>query len=73
MNLPRPTMPSFWRRRARPVEQSAALIDPADMGTCYGLEMSLRAPNAMPEAPRARPGEGPAWWERAEVRKSCGA
>jgi|JRYF01.1.fsa_nt_gb hypothetical protein len=72
MNLPRPTMPRFWRRRARPVEQ-ALVIDPADMGTCYGLEMSLHAPAALPDGARPRAGDGPAWWERAEVRKSCGA
>ncbi len=72
MNLPRPTMPSFWRRRARPVEPSV-VVDAADMGTCYGLEMSLRAPVSRGDIPALRTGDVDPWWERAEVRNACGA
>lgn len=71
MNLPRPTMQSFWRRRMR---QTPAVddTDPADMGTCYGLEMSLLPASAPAESASARR-DAPPWWERSGMRKSCGA
>lgn len=73
MNLPRPTMRSLWRRPARPVAAAVAVVDPADMGTCFGLELSLGLPAAAAEpAAAGRVDSGP-WWERAGVRKSCGA
>jgi hypothetical protein len=71
MNLPRPSMRSFWRRHAKPVPAVTAVVDPADMGTCFGLELSL-VPATLPRAADAGLAEAP-WWDRAEVRKSCGA
>jgi hypothetical protein len=63
-------MQSFWRRRVRPA-QAVADVDPADMGTCYGLEMSLAVPGATEPASARR--EPRPWWEQSGMRKSCGA
>lgn len=67
----RPSMRSFWRRRAQP-EAVVADVDPADMGTCFGLEMSLDVVRqaADPASPAAEPAP---WWERAGARKAFGA
>lgn len=71
MNLPRPSMRSFWRRRSQPTPVVSAVVDPADMGTCFGLELSLVTATP-PRATDTARAEAP-WWDRAEVRKSCGA
>ena len=71
MNLPRPSMRSFWRRRTQPAQTVSVAVDPADMGTCFGLELSLVPAPSVRTAEPAR-SEAP-WWDRAEVRKSCGA
>ena len=71
MNLPRPSMRSLWRWRAPPAQAAAARVDPADMGICVGLDLCLLpASTARTPAP-GRP-EAP-WWDRSEVRQSCGA
>ncbi len=71
MNLPRPSMRSFWRWRASPSQPVAARVDPADMGTCVGLELCLLP---VPKARASVPGRAEApWWDRSEVRQSCGA
>lgn len=70
MQLPRPKMRSFWRRPAR-TAVAAVEIDPADMGTCFGLEMSLDRPLAVVESsPSSEPRH---WWERSGVRRAFGA
>ncbi len=71
MSQPRLTMRSFWRRRARPVP-AVVDIDPADMGTCYGLELSLALPHPTAEAALSAAETAP-WWERAGARKTFGA
>ncbi|RVT51704.1 hypothetical protein [Rubrivivax albus] len=71
MNLTRPSMRSFWRRRTQPAQAVSAVVDPADMGTCFGLELSLVPAPSVRTAEPAR-SEAP-WWDRSEVRKSCGA
>jgi hypothetical protein len=67
----RPSMRSFWPRRAQ-AETAVVAIDPADMGTCFGLEMCLDLPRAAsdPSSPAAEPAP---WWERAGARKAFGA
>jgi hypothetical protein len=54
---------TFLLGRARRVP---AVLDPADMGTCFGLEMTLDQPNvdAPPHDTPARP-----WWQRLARRR----
>ncbi|GEM_PF-2286429 len=58
--------PNWWQRlRAR--RRAVGMPDAADMGTTYGLEMSLSA--AAEEAPRAAPrARRRLWWARAAGR-----
>lgn len=46
-----------------------AAVDPADMGTCFGLEMTLTVPVADVPAP-APPARS--WWQRLSSRKVAG-
>jgi hypothetical protein len=61
--------PNWWQRlRAR--RRAAGVPDAADMGTTYGLEMSLAASAEAPDpaprvAPRARRRR---WWPRGAGR-----
>lgn len=71
MTQPRPTMHSFWRRRAGPVAAGIEL-DPADMGTCFGLEMCLDRLR-LPAEPARSAAEPAPWWERAGARRAFGA
>lgn len=50
------------RSRRGPVE-----ADPADMGTCFGLELTLDAPAS--EAPAPLPAQR-SWWQRLSPRKA---
>lgn len=62
MNTAPSTLRSFLlgrTRRLAPVPD-----DPADMGTCFGLEMSLRPFEPAPPAPPASH-----WWQRWGARK----
>jgi hypothetical protein len=54
---------SFLRSRSRP---APAVLDPADMGTCFGLDMTLDQPplESAPLATTVRP-----WWQRLPSRK----
>lgn len=55
---------SLLTARPRP----AAMLDPADMGTCFGLEMTLGAVAAPRPATESR-----TWWQRlAPQRKAEG-
>ena len=72
MNLPRPKTRSFWRRRERPLVAVAPAIDPADMGTCFGLELSMDTAAVAPSAKGAEPDHAP-WWARHGARKAFGA
>lgn len=54
---------SLLTGRTRP---APAVLDPADMGTCYGLEMTLAAPAV--EAPRPAAASR-TWWQRLSRRK----
>lgn len=56
---------SLLNGRARP----APVADPADMGTCFGLEMTLDEPPAAPQRP-AEPGRS--WWQRLSPRRLQG-
>lgn len=66
MKVPKPNLSSLWRRQDRPAEPVE--IDPADMGTCFGLEMSID-----PLPPTAGEPATPHWWERSSARKAFGA
>lgn len=44
-----------------------AALDPADMGTCFGLEMTLDAPQAKP-ASETSP-DSRHWWQRLAAHK----
>lgn len=48
------------------------VVDPADMGTCFGMEMMLDEPQPVAPPVVARP---PArqWWRRLAVRRAVGA
>lgn len=72
MNLPRPTMRSFWRRRPQTAQVVSPLVDPADMGISFGLELAL-PPSVSGRVADAGRSDGSPWWDHAEVRKSCGA
>ncbi|MCB1996129.1 MAG: hypothetical protein H6933_09225 [Burkholderiaceae bacterium] len=72
MNLPRPKMRSFWRRRPQAAQVVSTLVDPADMGISFGLELAL-PPGATAKGAESANADGSPWWDRAEVRKSCGA
>jgi hypothetical protein len=54
-------------RRQRPVD-----VEAADMGTCFGLEMSLDEPG-MPETPPELPTFSRAWWAVWSGRKAASA
>jgi hypothetical protein len=56
---------SLLTGRPRPVP---AVVDPADMGTCFGLEMTLGP--TLAEAPR--PAVPRSWWQRLAHRKPEG-
>jgi hypothetical protein len=62
MNTAPSSLRSFLLGRAR---QVPAVVDPADMGTCFGLEMTLDRPphEALPRQAAARP-----WWQRVATR-----
>lgn len=65
MSIASSPLRSLLTGRPRPVP---AAIDPADMGTCFGLEMTL-GPSAA-EAPR--PAVSRSWWQRLAQRKAEG-
>ncbi len=57
---------TFLLGRAR---QVPAAVDPADMGTCFGLEMTLDQPEI--DAPMTGAPERP-WWQRLAGRRPTG-
>lgn len=64
MNTATSSLRSLLTVRPRP---ASVVLDPADMGTCFGLEMTLGAPAA------SRPAaEGRTWWQRLAQRKAEG-
>jgi hypothetical protein len=65
-NSPSP-LRTFLLGRAR---QAPAALDPADMGTCFGLEMTLDQP---PLAAADGPDAGANWWQRLSMRKTPAA
>ena len=58
-------MQSLRRRRPR-------VVDAADMGTCFGLDMSLEEP-AAPLTPPEVPTFSRAWWSVRASRKAANA
>lgn len=52
-----------WRRA-----ESAAPSDPADLGTCFGLEATL-AETAAPSKPAAAPTRRAGWMERLAAKR----
>jgi hypothetical protein len=57
---------SLFTARTR---RAPVAVDPADMGTCFGLEMTLTVPVA--EAPAPAP-QARSWWQRLSSRKAAG-
>ena len=69
MNLAYSTLRLFFgERRRRVVEE-----DPADMGTCFGMEMSLEPDPPAPTAPEPQSERESGWWQRLGSRKPLGA
>jgi hypothetical protein len=58
----------FGERRRRVVEHD----DPADMGTCFGMEMTLE-PAAAPPVVAKKSARSQPWWQRRVTRKPVGA
>jgi hypothetical protein len=48
------------------------VVDAADMGTCFGLDMSLEEPAAPPTPPEV-PTFSRAWWSVRASRKAANA
>jgi hypothetical protein len=67
MSMASSSLRSFLRPRTR---TAPAALDPADMGTCFGLEMTLSAP-ALEPVPRSAPARP--WWQRLGTRKPATA
>jgi hypothetical protein len=67
MNTAPSTLRSFLLGRAR---RLPAVVDPADMGTCFGLEMTLDQPplHGAPAVPVRR-----SWWQLLSTRRSTSA
>ena len=67
MNTAPSSLRSFLLGRAR---QVPAVVDPADMGTCFGLEMTLDQPPLLagPAEPVQR-----RWWQRLSGRRTTSA
>jgi len=61
-----PTRP-FWPGRAR---KRAMVQDPADMGTCFGLEMTLDGNDAPDASDKPLPRH---WWQRLSRAKPAAA
>jgi hypothetical protein len=62
---PSPRWYAPWRRTEEP-EQPAA-VDPADLGTAFGLDLSMAPPPNDPRAaPAVEPGLG---WQRLTTRR----
>jgi hypothetical protein len=55
------------RRRAAPALRSAVGVDPADMGTVFGLELSLELEAAA--RPASAVAATPPWWRRLGRRR----
>ncbi|MFY9512751.1 MAG: hypothetical protein WAQ05_17425 [Rubrivivax sp.] len=64
MNKASRTPGLFQRLVSRP---APAEFDAADMGTCFGLEISLEQPDLPPLAPAA-PRRAPGWMQRLASR-----
>lgn len=50
------------------VQRAAPVDDPADMGTCFGLDMSIDDPLPISAAPADVPLSA-AWWRRLSARR----
>lgn len=64
MNTATSPLRSLFSARAR---RTPAAADPADMGTCFGLEMTIDDPAVDGEPPAPAPR---AWWQRFSPRKA---
>jgi hypothetical protein len=67
MSHPKVVHPQRWFSIWRSADRPAPDTDPADLGTAYGLEMSMLAPQAEPAAPVAA--HRPAWISRLTTRR----
>jgi hypothetical protein len=67
MSTPKAVQTQRWFRLWRNADRPAPDTDPADLGTAFGLEMSLLEPPADPPAPAAT--HGPAWMHRFTARR----
>jgi hypothetical protein len=66
---PPPRWYAPWRRAEEPAP--AAAVDPADLGTAYGLDLSMAPlPSDPPDTPTAEPELG---WQRLTTRRKTGA
>ncbi len=66
MNTATTPLRSLFSARSR---RAPAAVDPADMGTCFGLEMTLDEPATT--APTPAPVQR-SWWQRFSPRKAEG-
>lgn len=66
MNHPTRTTTTGWWQRLRAGSRPAPELDPADLGTCFGLELSLADEGPLPPVspPPARAG----WFARRAAR-----
>jgi hypothetical protein len=69
MSLTTPSLRSLLRRAPR---QREAVLDPADMGTCFGLEMTLDEPPPLAATPEVA-NMSRHWWRRRPATKPVGA
>ena len=67
MSHPKAVIPQRWFSVWRNADRPAPDTDPADLGTAYGLEMSMLDPPDEPTAPAA--GRRPAWVRRLTARR----
>lgn len=67
MSQSKAVIPQRWFSAWRSAGRRAPDTDPADLGTAYGLEMSMLDTPAEPAAPAADP--RPAWVRRLTARR----
>lgn len=67
MNRPNRTHPSWWQR-LRPRDRTPPGPDPADMGTCFGLDASLDDGAPLPGLGTPAEPRGGGWLARLGAR-----
>jgi hypothetical protein len=70
--MSKPVAPHRWFTGWRSAAARAPQDDPADLGTAFGLDMSLgdeTLPHAPPEPAPAAAGRSPGWVQRLTLRR----